>query len=52
MERAQQQLYKLKHKGKERFSIFITKFETVLANAGWSVYANSQKNITYEELTI
>lgn len=43
MEWAQQQLYNLKQKEKEPFSIYITKFESVLANSGWSAYADSQK---------
>lgn len=41
--RAQQQLYNLKQKDKESFAMFLPKFETILATAGWSVYADDQK---------
>lgn len=41
--RAQRQLYNLKQKEKELFSHFLTTFETVLANAGWSTYEDDQK---------
>lgn len=41
--RAQQQLYSLRQKEKESFATFLPKFETVLATAGWSVYADDQK---------
>lgn len=41
--RAEQQLYSLKQKEREPFSSFLPRFETVLANAGWSCYSNSQK---------
>ena len=41
--RAQQQLYNLKQKEKEPFASFLPRFETVLATAGWSCYADDQK---------
>ena len=41
--RAQQQLYGLRQREKESFATFLPKFETVLATAGWSVYADDQK---------
>lgn len=41
--RAQQQLYNLKQKDKESFAVFLPRFETILATAGWSVYADDQK---------
>lgn len=41
--RAQQQLYNLKQKEKEPFASFLPKFETILATAGWSCYADDQK---------
>lgn len=41
--RAQQELYNLKQKERESFSTFLPKFETILANAGWSCYAEEQK---------
>lgn len=41
--RAQRKLYNLKQKEKEPFSQFLTTFETVLANAGWSTYEDDQK---------
>ena len=41
--RAQQQLYSLRQKEKESFATFLPKFETVLATAGWSIYADDQK---------
>lgn len=41
--RAQQQLYCLKQRDRESFATFLPKFETILATAGWSVYADDQK---------
>lgn len=41
--RAQQQLYNLKQKDREPFASFLPKFETILATAGWSCYADDQK---------
>ena len=41
--RAQQQLYNLKQKEREPFAVFLPKFETILATAGWSAYADDQK---------
>lgn len=41
--RAQQSLYNLKQKDKEPLGMFLPKFETTLANAGWSPYADNQK---------
>ena len=41
--RAQQQLYNLKQKEREPFASFLPKFETILATAGWSSYADDQK---------
>ena len=41
--KAQNQLYNLKQKDKESFPLFLTKFETVLADAGWTTYEDDQK---------
>lgn len=41
--RAQQQLYSLKQRDRESFATFLPKFETILATAGWSTYADDQK---------
>lgn len=41
--RAQQQLYSLKQNERESFANFLPKFETILATAGWSAYADDQK---------
>lgn len=41
--KAQMQLYNLKQKENESFPFFLTKFETVLADAGWTAYEDDQK---------
>lgn len=41
--RAERELYQMKQKEKEPFPDFLSKFETVLANAGWSSYSDRQK---------
>lgn len=41
--KAQRELYNLRQKEKEPFALFLTKFETVLADAGWTTYEDDQK---------
>lgn len=41
--RARQQLYNLKQGDNEPFSLFLPRFETILANAGWASYDDSQR---------